>query len=74
LYYCGTYNIDTSGIITERSGTLRIHVSKYYPTNYFGDVEIFDHNLKCDDSFVFRTRYCKEMLKNRSAVAFCLIF
>ena len=75
LYYCGTYNIDTPGIFTEKSNSFNIHVSKDYPTNYFGDKLVTNHNLICDESYIGYTKCnCNNYIQLRFLIIFIIIF
>ena len=74
LYYCGTYDFNASEIITQRSGILRIHVSKYYPSSYFSDIEVTDHNLICDDSFICQTKYVRRIFEIYISIIIFILF
>ena len=62
FYYCGTYTFDGIKVFTSRDDTyqeivdtLKIHVTKQFNSDYFGNIKIYDHNLKCEVPFLCRT-------------------
>ena len=73
VYYCGTYDFNVNGIFTLISHNINIHVSKYYPSNYFSNLTVTDHYLNCDVDDICHTKYHTKTHLNFEALIVVLI-
>ena len=66
LYYCGTYNFDDINVFTTsetRTINTKIHVTKRFNSNYFGNILVYDHNLNCNIPFSCTCKIGKQTIK-----------